>query len=165
MKIKIILFLLLSFSGVCQNNFEGRVINERGLKIIGANILIPKTKEIKNSDKKGVFFIDINNKIIKIIISHVGYITKEFEVDITKNNKKDFVIEEGILLKDEIKVQSTRAKDKSPFAFSNISKNDIERNNTGKDIPFLLEMTPSVYTTSDAGNGIGYTNFNDSIFK
>ena len=157
MKIKIILFLLLSFSGICQNNFEGRVINEEGLKIIGANILIPKTKEIKNSDKRGVFFIETNNKIIKIIISHVGYITKEFEVDITKNNKKDFIIEEGILLKDEIKVLSTRAKDKSPFAFSNISKNDIERNNIGKDIPFLLEMTPSVYTTSDAGNGIGYT--------
>ncbi len=157
MKIKIILLLLISFSGICQNNFEGRIINEEGLKINGANILIPKTKEIKYSDKKGLFYIKTNNPLIKIIISHVGYISKVFDIDISKNNKKDFVIEEGILLKDEIKVLSIRAKEESPYAFSNISKNDIERNNTGKDIPFLLEMTPSVHTTSDAGNGVGYT--------
>ena len=29
--------------------------------------------------------------------------------------------------------------------------------NFGQDIPFLLSTLPSVVTTSDAGNGIGYT--------
>ena len=28
---------------------------------------------------------------------------------------------------------------------------------TGKDIPYLLALTPSITLTSDAGNGIGYT--------
>ena len=60
-------------------------------------------------------------------------------------------------MKDEIKVISTRAKYNSPFAFTNISKSFIEKNNSGKDIPFLINSTPSTYSTSDAGNGIGYT--------
>ena len=29
--------------------------------------------------------------------------------------------------------------------------------NTGADIPFLLNQTPSVVVNSDAGNGVGYT--------
>ncbi len=29
--------------------------------------------------------------------------------------------------------------------------------NLGKDIPYILQNTPSVTATSDAGTGIGYT--------
>ena len=61
------------------------------------------------------------------------------------------------MLSDEIKVTSTRVKENSPFAFSNISRNFIEENNIGRDIPFLIQSTPSAYSTSDAGNGVGYT--------
>jgi iron complex outermembrane receptor protein len=38
-----------------------------------------------------------------------------------------------------------------------LSNEEIERKNIGKDIPFLLERTPSAVATSDAGHGIGYT--------
>ncbi|MBK7559437.1 MAG: TonB-dependent receptor plug domain-containing protein [Chitinophagaceae bacterium] len=33
----------------------------------------------------------------------------------------------------------------------------MEKNNLGQDLPFLLNQTPSVVVSSDAGNGIGYT--------
>jgi iron complex outermembrane receptor protein len=38
-----------------------------------------------------------------------------------------------------------------------LSKSDIQKNNLGPDLPFLLNQTPSVVVQSDAGNGIGYT--------
>ena len=57
----------------------------------------------------------------------------------------------------EVQVISTRANAKTPVAFSNVTKEDIRRQNTGLDLPFLLLNTPSVLTTSDAGTGIGYT--------
>ena len=57
----------------------------------------------------------------------------------------------------EVQVVSTRATKKTPMAFTNISKQAIESVNYGKDIPYLLALTPSVTLTSDAGNGIGYT--------
>jgi len=33
----------------------------------------------------------------------------------------------------------------------------LQKNNLGQDLPFILNQTPSVTTTTDAGNGIGYT--------
>lgn len=57
----------------------------------------------------------------------------------------------------EVQVISTRANKKAPLAFTNVSKKDIQAVNYGKDIPYLLALTPSITLTSDAGNGIGYT--------
>lgn len=57
----------------------------------------------------------------------------------------------------DVTVQSTRLKEKSPFPFTTISKDEIEKNNLGQDLPILLDQLPSVVTTSDAGAGVGYT--------
>ena len=57
----------------------------------------------------------------------------------------------------EVQIVSTRATAKTPVAYTNVSKEDIQKQNTGLDLPFLLLNTPSVLTTSDAGAGIGYT--------
>ena len=56
-----------------------------------------------------------------------------------------------------VQVTSTRASRTTPMAFQNINKQQLKAINYGQDIPFLLSLTPSVITTSDAGNGIGYT--------
>ncbi len=57
----------------------------------------------------------------------------------------------------EVVVSSVRASATTPVAHAEIEKESIARSNFGQDMPFLLTMTPSVITTSDAGNGIGYT--------
>lgn len=57
----------------------------------------------------------------------------------------------------EVQVLSTRAGETTPITHTDISKSQIKSMNYGKDVPFILSLTPSVTTTSDAGNGIGYT--------
>ncbi|AEH01091.1 TonB-dependent receptor [Lacinutrix sp. 5H-3-7-4] len=57
----------------------------------------------------------------------------------------------------EVLLSSTRAKDKTPLAFTNIKKEELESLNLGQDLPILLDQLPSVVTTSDAGAGVGYT--------
>jgi iron complex outermembrane receptor protein len=54
-------------------------------------------------------------------------------------------------------VYATRARSNSPTTFQYISKTELNKNNLGQDLPFLLDNTPSVVTTSDAGAGVGYT--------
>src|SRR5829696_1864232 len=56
-----------------------------------------------------------------------------------------------------VEVRTVRANSTAPFAKTNLSKKDIERQNLGQDLPFLLNQTPSVVVNSDAGNGVGYT--------
>ena len=58
---------------------------------------------------------------------------------------------------DEVLVSAVRVTTKTPFSFSNLDKKEIKSRNLGQDIPILMNYMPSVVTTSDAGNGVGYT--------
>ncbi|MDE6160296.1 MAG: Plug domain-containing protein [Muribaculaceae bacterium] len=62
----------------------------------------------------------------------------------------------SILLK-QVEVVANRATANTPVAFTNVGKKELLRHNDGRDITFLLQMTPSVTITSDAGAGMGYT--------
>ncbi|MEO6820097.1 MAG: TonB-dependent receptor plug domain-containing protein, partial [Ginsengibacter sp.] len=61
------------------------------------------------------------------------------------------------LMLDNIEISSTRASEKAPFTKTNLDKQQIEKLNLGRDLPFILNQTPSVIVNSDAGNGVGYT--------
>ncbi|MBA0882555.1 TonB-dependent receptor [Flavobacterium undicola] len=58
---------------------------------------------------------------------------------------------------DEVLVSAIRVTTKTPVSFSNLDKKEIKFRNLGQDIPILMNYLPSVVTTSDAGNGVGYT--------
>ncbi|WP_281337087.1 TonB-dependent receptor [Flavobacterium eburneipallidum] len=58
---------------------------------------------------------------------------------------------------DEVLVSAVRVTSKTPVSFSNLSKEELAPRNLGQDIPTLMNYLPSVVTTSDAGNGIGYS--------
>ncbi len=57
----------------------------------------------------------------------------------------------------DVVVSGTKAKKNQPVTFTNLSKKEIEQQNFGQDLPFLLNLTPSTVVNSDAGAGIGYT--------
>lgn len=56
-----------------------------------------------------------------------------------------------------VEVTANRAGVKTPVAFTNVTAKEIKKANDGRDIPSIIEMTPSVVTTGDAGAGIGYS--------
>ncbi|TRX25349.1 TonB-dependent receptor [Flavobacterium franklandianum] len=58
---------------------------------------------------------------------------------------------------DEVLVSAVRVTTKTPVSFSNLDKKELNFRNLGQDIPVLMNYLPSVVTTSDAGNGVGYT--------
>lgn len=58
---------------------------------------------------------------------------------------------------DEVLVSAIRITKKTPVSFSDLDKKEIAKRNLGQDIPILMNYLPSVVTTSDAGNGFGYT--------
>ena len=75
----------------------------------------------------------------------IGF-TQETTKDTTKVNQLE-----------EVTVSAVRAKGKNPVTFTNYSKKEMAPRNLGQDIPILLNYLPSVVTTTDAGNGVGYT--------
>ena len=60
---------------------------------------------------------------------------------------------------EEITVTSTRVSNPGTLAKQEIVSEALQLSNTGVNLPFLLQMTPSLVATSDDGLGIGYTYF------
>ena len=69
-------------------------------------------------------------------------------------NEKDSIQHHSL---NEVHINAVRVSDDSPFAHQDVDQETIERNNTGRDLPYLLNMTPSLIVNSDAGAGVGYT--------
>ena len=80
-----------------------------------------------------------------LLISFASF-SQEKQQDSTKVNQLD-----------EVLVSAVRVTSKTPVSFSNLDKKELKFRNLGQDIPILMNFLPSVVTTSDAGNGVGYT--------
>ena len=59
----------------------------------------------------------------------------------------------------EAVVSAVRTRPDDPVPSSALGTEQIETQNVGKDIPFLLTTMPAVVAASDAGMGVGYTGF------
>lgn len=57
----------------------------------------------------------------------------------------------------EISVVANRAGEKEPVTHDNLYAAEINRRDFGQDMPYIIENSPSVVISSDAGAGIGYT--------
>jgi iron complex outermembrane receptor protein len=60
---------------------------------------------------------------------------------------------------DETVIIATRASKKTPVAQTSVTEDEIKRANIGVDIPYIMEMTPSVVVSSESGMGLGNTTF------
>ena len=126
--------------------------------ISGATVEVAGNGSIQ-TNSNGAFSISLRQKgTYTIRISTVAY--KVFEQTITVNDKETkltVLLEAMPLFLKPVEVTAIRAGDRMPFAKTNLNEKEIEKMNIGQDLPFILNQTPSVVVTSDAGNGIGYT--------
>jgi iron complex outermembrane receptor protein len=154
MKRLIILFQLLP-ALVFAQNIKGTVTDSSGAAIHNAAVSV-NGQIVAYTASDGSFEIQPPEKGAIIRISHLAFVPFETEYDGSESVLK-IVLKTRQYSYGEVVISSTRADRESAVAFINLDKQEIEKNNTGKDLPFIIEMTPSVTATSDAGHGIGYT--------
>ncbi len=143
-----------------QSTLTGTVTDTGGQALTGANVYIDKTFRGGITDVNGKYRIaNLSPARYTVKASYIGYETMSAEIEITGESRLDFTLQETTVLAEEVMVVSTRAGRSSPVAHTNVTKEEIAERNLGQDIPFLLSLTPSMVTTSDAGTGIGYTSF------
>ncbi len=153
----LILFLIGASFQIQAQTIEGRVFDQdTGLPLEGATIIETGTTNGTSAGSDGSFSIDLISDSSELTVSFVGYHT----VNIPVTDEAEFLeigLREQVYMTGEIFVSALRVDDTTPIAYSNISREEIESRNFGQDIPFLVQTTPSVVSTSDAGAGIGYT--------
>lgn len=69
----------------------------------------------------------------------------------------DFSPRLGVEMLAPVEVRALRVGKRDPFVHHQLGKAEIQKNNLGQDLPYVLQYTPSAVVTSDAGNGVGYT--------
>jgi iron complex outermembrane receptor protein len=147
-----------------QYTIKGHIVNEHNNQPVeaatvsvekdGANVSSTITDDngdyqFKGLKKKGGYLL---------IVEHVSLQKRTVNVDVIQDVvTADVTLANNVYFLEPLEVRSLRASEKAPFAKTNISKQEIEKNNFGQDLPFLLNQTPGVVINSDAGNGIGYT--------
>ena len=92
-----------------------------------------------------------------LTISYVGYETGTKTIKVDGPLKVDIALVRKSIMEDEVIIRSTRAGDRTPVTYQDISHDDLAKKNMGQDLPMLVSLSPSMVTTSDAGNGVGYT--------
>jgi iron complex outermembrane recepter protein len=140
-----------------QYSVSGTVKNETGEPLAGASVRILNTTIGVLSDAEGKFRIEkIPSGEFTLRISMVGFESREQTLNSGKENL-EIQLKVAVNQLEEITVEATRVNEDKGIAFTNLGREDISKNNLGPDIPYLLDQTPSVVVTSDAGTGIGYT--------
>jgi iron complex outermembrane recepter protein len=161
MKKFLVLFLVAMLPCVltAQIHLSGTVYDKSTNKSLpGAHISLPENNRSTISDQDGNFsFSGLKKKKQLLRISYLGYETYSASIDAEDGKSIAIYLEPAAFLSEEVIVKASRAAPDAPLSYSLISKDQIEKSNTAADLPYLLQSTPSVVVTSDAGAGIGYT--------
>jgi len=90
-------------------------------------------------------------------VSYLGYETQKLNFILTRDTIITLVLNKKSVLADEVVIKAIRAGDNTPMTSVKLDNKQIAEKNLGQDITYLMNQTPSVVVTSDAGAGVGYT--------
>ncbi|MNK05728.1 Vitamin B12 transporter BtuB [compost metagenome] len=150
--------LLLPVLAKAQFSISGTVSEKSNKTLSGASVRLKNKATGMTTDGEGKYrFNNLKAGNYILSTSYIGYQTIEKSIKLSSDEVVDFTLTLSTFLADEVIVRATRANEKSATTYKNIDKAEIERNNFGQDLPFILSNTPGVVVTSDAGAGVGYT--------
>ena len=151
--------LFMPLLGFSQNSSTGIVKGIDGSRISGVEVEIQQTYFKTYTDLEGAFeFGKLDSGTYQLNFSSEGFVPLSQIVDVQNADQEvKVVLNKKALLLDEVTVSAIRANPKIPTTYSEIEVEEIEENNFGQDLPYVLNALPSTVVTSDAGAGVGYS--------
>jgi outer membrane cobalamin receptor len=139
-----------------QTKITGKVVDAANEPLPSASVVVKGTTNGTSTDFNGNFTLNANSNSGVVVISFVGYETKEVSFSSSNSNLGTIQLVEDANTLDEIVVTATSfAIDrKTPVAVSTVKAADIERKLGSQEFPEVLKSTPGVYATK-SGGGFG----------
>lgn len=157
----VLLFVsLLGHSVQAQTRLSGTITGGALAPLDGANIIVGDDQRLGTwSDRDGRFTLDgLRPGELRLRVSYIGHWPLDTLISLVEGeNSVALLLTSTALLMREAEITAVRAGDRSPFAQTKVTREELERINTGVDLPILLDQQPGVVTSTDAGTGIGYT--------
>ncbi len=155
-----VLFFAMAFCpwlAIAQFKLSG-IVKSDNKPLSSASVILENTDYAFSTDSKGFFeFKNIPSDEYQLIISYIGYESYRSKIILKSDQNISVELNSNSAFKEEVIISAIKAKKNDASTFSNISKAQIEEQNLGQDLPYILQNTPSVVVNSDAGTGIGYT--------
>ena len=148
------LFIFISLTAWSQ--VSGKITDSEGSPIAQAHVYVKGGKTGTFTDTEGSFTLGGLTGQVDLIVSHVAFDQRSLQVDAPREGLT-IQLSDKYVLANQVVVEATRADQETPTTYTNVNRDEIESQNFGQDIPYILDLTPSVNITSDAGAGIGYT--------
>jgi iron complex outermembrane receptor protein len=151
--------LLLPVLASAQFSVSGKITDgTSGLPLPGATISIKNSSISTVSDAQGKYNVpNLNAGKYTLKVTYIGYHITQQNITVNADLTANISLSASTVLTDEVTVNGTRAETNSPTTYTNLTRKDIQKNNLGQDLPYLLDQTPSLVVQSDAGAGVGYT--------
>jgi iron complex outermembrane receptor protein len=151
--------LAAGFTGFPQGTLTGIVTDKvTGKPLQGAHVTLENTFLSTSAEPDGRYILyNVKPGRTGLTVSFVGYETIRTGFVFHRDTVIDFAMSPAAILGEEVNIVATRAQSKTPVTYTTIGEIQISKVNLGKDLPYLLQNSPSVVVTSDAGTGIGYT--------
>lgn len=159
MDIRKVLFALAIAPCMAQAQLSGTVTDIDALPLVGASVTMGHAHFGTATDAQGRFEIKgVNEGGHRLLVRMIGYQRLDTLIMVTSSMPPLVLAlrKEPVALA-AAEVVALRSGDRAPFAKSVVTRERIERINTGLDLPYVLEQEPGVVATSDGGTGIGYT--------
>lgn len=153
------LMVCMVVPGLSQNTIRGVVKDARDQQPLpGAHVYLEDTFIGTNTNSDGQFVLTgLDDKLLPLKVTFIGYDPYRVEVMPGEDTPIEVLLQRSSVLSQEIVVRATRADARTPSTRTEVSREFLQAHDTGQDLPFLLNLTPSLITSSDAGAGIGYT--------
>lgn len=149
--------LLCPMLSMAQFNISGTVA-ENSTVLPGAGVKLKNKGQSVVAGSNGRYeFSNLPAGTYTLVVSYVGYATQEKTINLSANTTVDFKLTTLSFLADEVVVSATRASKNTATTYKDLNRADIAKKNVGQDLPYILNQTPSVVVSSDAGAGVGYT--------
>jgi iron complex outermembrane receptor protein len=155
----IVLIYGLNLNLFAQHNVTGIVSEQNESNPLpGATVRIENSNYGTSTDLNGNFKLKLPNGSYKLVVTYLGYVKVERNFSVlNKDEELKIMLTQDAFQLVSLEVISTRINQNSAMSGSYIDSASIAKNNLGMDLPYMLDQTPSVVVTSDAGNGIGYS--------
>ena len=127
-------------------------VGEGDKPLVGANVVVEGTTKGGVTDSEGKFTIETGSGTFDITASYIGYITQTKSVSVGDIvSSVSFNLEIDVVALSALEVLASRADEKTPVAYTTVTKEEMEIRLGSQDIPMSLNMTPSVYATGQGG--------------
>jgi iron complex outermembrane receptor protein len=156
-RITLLFAMFLPFNLMAQLSLSGKVVDaESNESLPGAHIELGGRLTV--TDANGKYEIrNLQSGDYELKVSYMGYGQYVRKIHLIENLILDIPLTLTTTMQDAVIISASRASDRTGTSFTNLAKADIKRADVGVDLPYILDMTPSLVTSSDAGAGVGYT--------